>query len=196
MRAITRRSTTMRSDKELAVAVAAVDRRRKGRNDRAAERGDEGGDLGAYGRVDVRIAHDALLEPAALLDLELRLDERDHAAARRRQRERRRQHMLERNEAHVDRDEVGLPIEPRRIERTDVGLLERDDLGPRTQPGMQLIATDIDRVDASRAAFDQDLGEAAGRGADVEAHLAGDVECQTVERMRELDAAARHPGKR
>ncbi len=33
---------------------------------------------------------------------------------------------------------------------------------------MQLVASDIDRVDPPRAAREQHLGEAAGRGADVE----------------------------
>src|SRR5215467_2601127 len=93
-RAMTRWSTTPGSDEEFAVAVAAGDRRRKGRDDLAAERRDERGDVDTDCRMRVGIAHDALLEPAAL-HLELRLDQRDQMAARRRQRERSRQHVLE-----------------------------------------------------------------------------------------------------
>ena len=41
------------------------------------------------------------------------------------------------------------------------------------------------------AALQQAVGEPAGRGADVEAAAAGDVERQRVERVRQLDPAAR-----
>src|SRR5262249_38904106 len=98
-RAMTRRSTTLRSDEEFAVSVAAGDRRRKRRDYRAAERGDAHRNVGADRGVDRGIAHDSLLELAAVGDLELRLDERDHVAARFRQSERRRQYVLERDEA-------------------------------------------------------------------------------------------------
>ena len=37
------------------------------------------------------------------------------------------------------------------------------------QEGMKLIAADIDRIDAPRAALQQHLGKPAGRGADIEA---------------------------
>ena len=59
---------------------------------------------------------------------------------------------------------------------------------------MQLIAADVDRVDAPRAAQNQDFGEAAGRGADVEADTPGHVEMKMIERRCKLDAAARHIG--
>ncbi len=45
--------------------------------------------------------------------------------------------------------------------------------GRRAQPRMQLAAPDVDRVDAPRAAREQHLGEAAGRGADVETDAIG-----------------------
>ena len=57
---------------------------------------------------------------------------------------------------------------------------------------MQLIAADVDRVDALRAAQNQNFGEAAGRGADVEADAPGHVEMKMIERGCKLDAAARH----
>ena len=68
----------------------------------------------------------------------------------------------------------------------------RDDIVTAAQARMQLIAADIDRVDAPRAAREQDLGEAAGRGADVEADAIRHVEREMIERERKLDAAARH----
>ena len=56
---------------------------------------------------------------------------------------------------------------------------QRDDARLAAQPRMQLTAADIDGIDAARAAREQHLGEAAGRGADVEA-----------------DAAARHRSRK
>ncbi len=65
---------------------------------------------------------------------------------------------------------------------------------------MQLVAADVDRVDEARAARQQHLGEAAGRGAHIEAYPAGRIEqrvgAETVERTRELEGAARHPAMR
>ena len=57
-------------------------------------------------------------------------------------------------------------------ERADVGLFERDDLRSPAQARVQLPAADIDRIDPLRAALEQHLREAAGRGADVEADAA------------------------
>ncbi len=175
--------------------TAAGDRRREGGFDRPAQSGDEGRDVGADGGVDRGIAHDALLEMAALADLELRLDQRDELRARGRERERRGQHRLERDEAHVDGDNLWHRVEPGGIERPNVRLLQRHHLGPAAQARMQLVAADVDREDAARAAREQDLGEAAGRGADIEADATRDVDRQPVERMGELDPAARDPGK-
>ena len=46
-----------------------------------------------------------------------------------------------------------------------------------------------------RSAFlQQHIGEAAGRGADIEGDETGDIDGEVIERMRELDAAARDPG--
>ncbi len=58
---------------------------------------------------------------------------------------------------------------------------------------MQLPVSHIDRVDASRAAREQDFGEAAGRGADIKADAVFRIEGELIERGRELDAAARNP---
>ena len=68
--------------------------------------------------------------------------------------------------------------------------------GRAAQARVQLPASDVDRIDAPRAAREQHLGEAAGRGADVEADAAGRIEPEMIERGRELHAAARHPGMR
>src|SRR3546814_4451723 len=57
-----------------------------------------------------------------------------------------------------------------------------------------LAASDVDGIDLRRAARQRHVGEAAGRGADVEAAEAGGVDREAVEGMRQLDAAARYPG--
>ena len=50
---------------------------------------------------------------------------------------------------------------------------------------------DVDGIDPCRAAREQDLGEAAGRGADIEGDDAGNGKSEMVERRRQLQAAAR-----
>ena len=58
------------------------------------------------------------------------------------------------------------------------------------QPPVELSASDVERDHVSGAALQQDVGEAAGRGADVERTLAGRIDAEGVERVRQLDAAA------
>ena len=53
---------------------------------------------------------------------------------------------------------------------------------------------DIDGDDAGRAARKQNVGEASGRGAEVEADKAGRIEGEGVERRGKLDPATRRPG--
>ena len=56
---------------------------------------------------------------------------------------------------------------------------------------MQLAVADVDGDDTRGAALQQDVGEAAGRGADVETVEPRRIDAELVERMRELLAAAR-----
>ena len=108
------------------------------------------------------------------------------------ERQRRRQHELERDEADVDDDQMRRLGRQRGDSDADVGL------PPATRPRaaragcVQLPAADIDRVDAPGAALQQHLREAAGRGADIEADHAARIEAEMIERGHELQAAARH----
>ncbi len=61
---------------------------------------------------------------------------------------------------------------------------------------MQLSAADIERIDAPRAAREQNLGKSAGRCADVEADAARGIEPEMIERRRQLDPAAGDEGMR
>ena len=64
------------------------------------------------------------------------------------------------------------------------------------QRGMQLLAPDVDREHQAGAVGEQHLGEAAGRGADVETDMILDVDRIVLQRARQLDAAARDKGMR
>jgi hypothetical protein len=56
----------------------------------------------------------------------------------------------------------------------------------------QLAPPDVDGVDPDGAALEEDIGEAAGRGAGIEADEPGRVDRERVEGRRELVAAAAH----
>ena len=140
--------------------------------------------------MDGRIAHDAVVRAAAA-GLELRLHEGDDARRRARGvdatggRTRR-----EGDEGHVDRRRGRRARRAsRRVSVAGVRPLHRHD--PRVAPERlgQLAATDVERVDAGRAALQQDVGEAAGGGADVEADEAGRVDPEGVQRGGQLVAA-------
>ena len=67
-------------------------------------------------------------------------------------------------------------------------------LRPRAQAGVQLAAgRRRPHRRAARRAPSSTCGEAAGRGADVEADAAVRIECEMIERGRELHPAARDP---
>ena len=59
-------------------------------------------------------------------------------------------------------------------------------------PG-ELAVADIDRIDPRGAARQQHVGEAAGRGADIEGDLSVDRDREMIERVSQLDAAPRDP---
>ena len=59
-----------------------------------------------------------------------------------------------------------------------VHALEHDDARIVAQPRVELPVADVDGDHARRAALEQDVGEAAGRGADVEAVEPGRVDAE------------------
>ena len=58
---------------------------------------------------------------------------------------------------------------------------------------MELVAADVDRMDARRAPRQQDMREAAGRGAEIEGDFPGRIVAEGIEPGGELAAAARYP---
>src|SRR5580692_5666828 len=101
--------------------------------------------------MDASVAHDAFLDVAAA-GLELRLDQRNQRCSRFEDFTERRHDELERDEAYVNRGKIRMFGEARQIKRADIGSLHRDDIAAAAQARMQLIATDVDRVDAPCAA--------------------------------------------
>ena len=69
--------------------------------------------------------------------------------------------------------------------------LEHGHAGILAQLRVELAVADVERDHARGAGLEEAVGEAAGRGADVETVLAGDVEAESLERGSELLAAAR-----
>ncbi len=61
---------------------------------------------------------------------------------------------------------------------------------------MQLRAADIDRIDAPRAALEQDFREPARRRADIECNRILRIEAEAIERGPELLGPARDIGRR
>src|ERR1700720_3088129 len=105
-----------------------------------------------------------------------------------------RQNQLEGDEAHIDADEIR-ELGPLVVfQLTNVRLLDRYDLRTLPQLGVQLLAADIDGIDAARAAGEEDVAESARRCTNVETDAIARIELEVLERRCQLDAAARHPG--
>src|SRR5579871_2748730 len=105
MRAMVSRSATGSSEKKFRIAVAASDGRRDDPGNTPAQRGDMRGNVLAHGGMHRAIAHDAFLEMRAA-GLELWLDQRNELRRHRRERQRSRQHQLERDEADVCSNDI------------------------------------------------------------------------------------------
>ena len=105
-----------------------------------------------------------------------------------------RQHQPLRYEAHIDDDRIRRFAKRVRRQRSRVDAFERADARVGRKARIELSVADIDGDDLRRAARQQDVGEASGRSADIEADEARGIEPEGVERSDKLDAAARRPG--
>ncbi len=88
------------------------------------------------------------------------------------------------------RRSIGSGIE-RSVEVAAVHPFEADHPGVVAEALVQLVVADIDGVDPRRAAFQQHLGEAAGRGAEVEAGHPRRLDAAGLETRNELESGAR-----
>src|SRR5215470_11184937 len=179
-------------DQELLIARAAGDRRGDDANDAPADAVEPGADAidGALPRVG--IADDAALAHRLAPGLELRLDQRHQPGLWAGQRQRRRQRLPQRDEADIGDDRARRFRNAARIQRARIAALERHHRRQPRQTRIELTMADVDGVDPARAGFKQRLGEAAGRGADVEGNDAGDGKAKVREAGPELDGAARN----
>src|SRR5208283_373561 len=136
------------------------------------------------------VAHNAFLAGAAA-GLELGLDQRDKRRLLCRERQRALQQQGQRNEARVADDEAWQLGEMRGFEPARVELLVRRHARVLRDARMELPGADVDRDDMARAALEQRVGEAARRGAEIEAIAILNVDAEMREREDELHAAAR-----
>ena len=140
------------------------------------------------GAVDGRVADDALLR-SALAGLELGLHEGDYMPGVGQGVWDGGEDLVERDERDVDDREVDGVGQGRGGQGARVGPLERGDAGIATQGLGELSATHVESVDVARAALQQDVGEAARRGADIQRGHAARIDPERVEGRRELVAA-------
>jgi len=155
--------------------------------------GDPGSDAIANRLVDRRIAHDTALANMLAAGFELGLDQRDQCGALGSERERRRQNRRETDKTRVagnDVDRLGdLPAR----QRAGVQALMDDDARVLAQFPSELTMTDINGVNPARAALQQHVGKPAGRSADIQCGPTRYLDAKMIERMNELNAAARDP---
>ena len=137
-----------------------------------------------------RVADDALADPLAA-ELELRLDHRQQLAGRRQAGGHRGQDLRQRDEGDVDRREAGGEGKVGGQHLAGVEPLDHGHARVVAHRLGDLAVGDVDRRDPGGAALQHAVAEAAGRGADVEAVAAGEVDRQRLERVLELDPAPR-----
>ena len=178
-------------DEELAVALGSQDRRGDERAGAQAEPAGRGDDPLEDGSMGGRVADDAAVGAAAP-HLELGLDERDDrgAAVRAERRRDRTQDEPERDERDVDHREIDRLAERRRVEMAGVQAIMDDHPPVAGERSGELATPHVDGVDPGRAALEEDVGEATGRGPRVERDEARRVDPERVERGGELVAAA------
>src|SRR6478752_9556077 len=150
------------------------------------------GDLAHHPPPHLVVAHDASLPHVRAPRFELRLDEHDRLPTRRAEAQHRRQRDTHRDERDVADGELRRKREFR--ESAGIRPLEHRHAGVGAEPRMQLAVADVERDHARRTALEQDVGEAAGRGPDIDAVEAGRVDAEPVEPVRELLSAARDVG--
>src|SRR5579872_3825312 len=182
------------ADQELAVA-GGTKHRALGDADHGPARliAEPGGDAVADRLVHRRVAHDPALPDLARAGLELRLDQRHERRALGRQRQRRRQYRLQTDKARIADDQVDRLCDLGAAQIAGVDALMHNDARVLAQFPGKLPAADIDRMHAGGAMRQQHVGEAAGRGADIERGAARRVEAEMIECKGELQPAARYP---
>ncbi len=165
-----------------AVWAAGVQAQRVGRRD------DLGQDPGTHGVVADHPVLADLLAPG----LELRLDQQHHVGAGTEQGRNHRENVPQRDERDVGGDDVEVPMVGRQVtwrEVTGVDAFETGDACVGAQPPVHLVVTDVQRHHVAGATSQQHVGEASGRGADVQRLTAVHGDGKDVERVYQLERA-------
>src|SRR5206468_3420281 len=190
---VARRAPVARAvEEELAVTLRTPERRGGDAEDVPAAEHRVPGEARDRLAMECRVPDDSTLAHGLAPHLELGLHQRDDLTARREHAEHRGQDLLQRDERDVDDRERRLLAEDPRVERPRVGLLHDHHAGVLAQLGVELAHPDVHGVHAGGAALEQAVGEAAGRGAHVEADPAGHLHLEGVEGVGELLAAPAH----
>lgn len=177
---------------ELPVAFGAQDRRFDETANVQPARACRPSDLFQYLAMDLRIAHDSA--PAHLFSscFKLRFDERDHFTPGSEEGRHpslphhSREDDLERNEGYVNRDD--LCHFRHAVQVADVHPFHDNDARVLPNLPRQLPVADVDGIHARRTALKQNVGEPAGRGADVRTNTPTDCNGKSVERRRQLES--------
>ena len=114
-----------------------------------------------------RIAHDAALADGVAAGLELRLDQRDQPAARHGQGQCGGQGLRHRDEADVGDDGADVSGNLGACQGACIATFQVRDTRVAGDARAELGMTDIDGINVCRTALQQNLGEAAGGGADI-----------------------------
>jgi hypothetical protein len=122
--------------------------------------------------------------------LELWLHQRNDVGARTQDQSDRRENLSQRNKGHVDAHEVDRAREIGRSEVARIEALDDDDACVVSQLPVQLTMANVERYHSGSAALKQYIGEAAGRGADVEALPSRQIDAERLERVRQLETAS------
>src|ERR1700730_4250210 len=141
----------------------------------------------------LRIAHHAPLAYRAFADFELGFDQRHNVAGWAQQVPNPRQHQPQGDERDVEDGQVGRHWQL--IEVSDVDPLHHGYAWILPEAPRQLTVADVDCDHARRPALEEDVGETAGRRADIERGPAGRIDREGIERCRQLFSTATDVGR-
>ena len=112
----------------------------------------------------------------------MRLDQRHEPRPRRGKGKRGGERQRQADEAHIGDDGAHRRLDDLGAEAPRIGRLQHHDQGLGAELSVELSVADIDGEDLPSTAGDEYMGEAAGRGADIERDPAQRIEAEGVER--------------
>ena len=140
--------------------------------------------------MDSGIGYDTALAHLLRTSFELGLHERDEAASRTQQLDRRRKDDGYAREGYVAHREIDRACVPHLGNGHDVRALEKGHARVVAQAPIELGPAHIDRQHARRPALQQAIREPSRRAPDIKAPETGRVDAEGIERPGELEAAA------